>query len=185
MTAIFRRFQEEWPVPAFRGILKVFFLSNLEKILYETGARFPQIFQIQILQRVLFEQAVPQIAEPLDDKIIFDNFFFLKNSSLFSLTFDLNKNFQLLCNDGSENQLIELARKLDEKIAEIKTANPASSFELLLVMSALSLQDQTQNLNNKLDKINGSKNNDEDEKFAETLSTIALYLENLAQKIGK
>jgi cell division protein ZapA (FtsZ GTPase activity inhibitor) len=96
-----------------------------------------------------------------------------------------NKNFQLLCNDGSENQLIELARKLDEKIAEIKTANPASSFELLLVMSALSLQDQTQNLNNKLDKINGSKNNDEDEKFAETLSTIALYLENLAQKIGK
>jgi len=96
-----------------------------------------------------------------------------------------NKNFQLLCNDGSENQLIELARKLDEKIAEIKTANPASSFELLLVMSALSLQDQTQNFNNKLDKINGSKNNDEDEKFAETLSTIALYLENLAQKIGK
>ena len=96
-----------------------------------------------------------------------------------------NKNFQLLCNDGSENQLIELATKLDEKITEIKTANPASSFELLLVMSALSLQDQTQNLNNKLGKINGSKNNDEDEKFAETLSTIALYLENLAQKIGK
>jgi cell division protein ZapA (FtsZ GTPase activity inhibitor) len=96
-----------------------------------------------------------------------------------------NKNFQLLCNDGSENQLIELATKLDEKITEIKTANPASSFELLLVMSALSLQDQTQNLNNKLDKINGSKNNEEDEKFAETLSAIALYLENLAQKIGK
>jgi cell division protein ZapA (FtsZ GTPase activity inhibitor) len=96
-----------------------------------------------------------------------------------------NKNFQLLCNDGSENQLIELAEQLDKKIAEIKTANPSSSFELLLVMSALSLQDQVQNLNNKLTKINGLKNNEEDEKFAETLSTIALYLENLAQKIGK
>jgi len=97
-----------------------------------------------------------------------------------------NKNFQLLCNDDSETQLIELASKLDAKITEIKMANPSSSFELLLVMVALNLQDQTQNLNNKLDKINGSKNNDdEDEKFAETLSTIALYLENLAQKIGK
>jgi len=96
-----------------------------------------------------------------------------------------NKSFQLVCNDGSEEQLIELASKLDERIAAVKSANPSSSFELLLVMSALSLEDQVQNLHGKLGKINGGQGNNEDEKFAETLSTIALYLENLAQKIGK
>jgi len=96
-----------------------------------------------------------------------------------------NKNFQLVCNDGSESQLIELASALNARIAEVKIANPSSSFELLLVMSALSLQEQTQNLSAKLGKANDPKSGDEEEKFAETLSTIALYLENLAQKIGK
>ena len=42
-----------------------------------------------------------------------------------------NKNFQLVCNDGSEAQLIELASALNVKIAEVKIANPSSSFELL------------------------------------------------------
>ena len=96
-----------------------------------------------------------------------------------------NKNFQLLCNDGSESQLLDIASALNAKIAEVKIANPSSSFELLLVMSALSLQEQTQNLTSQLGKSNDPKSADEGEKFAETLSTIALYLENLAKKIGK
>jgi cell division protein ZapA len=51
-------------------------------------------------------------------------------------------------------------------------------------MAALSLQDQVQTLHNKLGVTNG-ENHNPDEKFAETLSTIAGYLESLAQKIGK
>ncbi len=52
-------------------------------------------------------------------------------------------------------------------------------------MSALSLQEQVQNLTNKIAKIDGDKIPCEEEKFAETLSTIAGYLEELARKIGK
>jgi len=98
-----------------------------------------------------------------------------------------NKNFQLACNDGdgSEEQLRNLAALLNEKIIEIKHANPSASFELLLVMTALSLQDQIQVLTPKLGVASSAKNNYEDEKFAETLSTIAHYLENLAKKIGR
>lgn len=52
-------------------------------------------------------------------------------------------------------------------------------------MSALSLQEQVQNLTNKIAKIDGANIPPEEEKFAETLSTIAGYLEGLARKIGK
>ena len=96
-----------------------------------------------------------------------------------------NKNFQLSCNEGSEEQLYSLASRLNEKIIEIKRANPTASFELLLVMTALSIQDQVQNMSSKLGKLSAEKNHEEEEEFARTLSTIAGYLENLAKKITK
>jgi cell division protein ZapA len=96
-----------------------------------------------------------------------------------------NKNFQLSCSDGSEEQLYALANELNNKIIEVKHGNPSASSELLLVMTALSIQDQVRILSSKLNKITGIKDNNEDEKFAETLTTIAGYLENLAKKIGK
>lgn len=96
-----------------------------------------------------------------------------------------NKNFQLSCNDGAEGELNNLAANLNDRMMEIKYANPTASNELLLVMTALSIQDQLESLSIKLGRVNGEKNNNEDEKFAETLSTIAQYLENLAKKIGK
>lgn len=96
-----------------------------------------------------------------------------------------NKNFQLSCADGSEEELISLALTLDKKINDIKTANPNASFELLLVMAALSVQDQVRTLSSKLGTFSNKKEDEEVEKFSETLSTIAGYLENLAKKIGK
>ncbi|MGI4775598.1 MAG: cell division protein ZapA [Janthinobacterium lividum] len=96
-----------------------------------------------------------------------------------------NKNFQLSCSDGSEEQLYGLASRLNERIVEIKKENSTASFELLLVMAALSTQDQVHALSSRLGKLSSGKENEEEEKFAETLSTIAQYLENLAKKIGK
>jgi len=93
-----------------------------------------------------------------------------------------NKTFHLSCNDGSEEQLHNLALKLNENITQMKSINPTASFDLLLVMSALSLQEQVQDLSNKINK---DKIPHDEEKFAETLSTIAGYLENLAKKVGK
>ncbi|RYE05886.1 MAG: cell division protein ZapA [Rickettsiaceae bacterium] len=96
-----------------------------------------------------------------------------------------NKNFQLSCSDGSEEQLYSLASRLNERIVDIKTENPTASFELLLLMAALSTQDQIHVLSSKLGQISSGKEHEEDEKFAETLSTIAQYLESIAKKIGK
>jgi len=96
-----------------------------------------------------------------------------------------NKNFQLACDEGAQQQLIHLAQEVDKKILEHKYTNPSASFELLLVMSALSLQDQVQTFSRKLTSLDRQNLTNENEKFAETLSTIASYLENLAQKIGK
>jgi cell division protein ZapA (FtsZ GTPase activity inhibitor) len=95
-----------------------------------------------------------------------------------------NRNFQLACDDGAQDQLLHLAANLDVKLRTIKSSNSAASFELLLVIAALDLQDQVQNLQKKLGKMDGVGGN-EDEKFAETLTTIAEYLENLAKKVGR
>ncbi|MCC8368905.1 cell division protein ZapA [Rickettsia endosymbiont of Polydrusus tereticollis] len=96
-----------------------------------------------------------------------------------------NKNFQLYCNDGGEKELFNLAAKLNDKIIEIKLVNPTASFELLLVMAALGIQSEIQNLTEKFDKMDIKNVRGDEEKFAETLTTIASYLENLAQKMGK
>ncbi len=96
-----------------------------------------------------------------------------------------NKNFQLSCDTGAEEQLRNLGESLNNRMLEIKRANPSASFELLLVMAALSIQDQLESMTAKFGKISGDKDPNEEEQFAQTLSTIAEYLENLAKKIGK
>ena len=96
-----------------------------------------------------------------------------------------NKNFQLSCDDGAEEQLKNLAASLSSRMLEIKQSNSSASFELLLVMAALSIQDQLESVTAKFGHIQGDKNSGEEEQFAETLSTIAQYLENLAKKISR
>ena len=96
-----------------------------------------------------------------------------------------NKNFQLSCDAGAEEQLKNLAESLNSRMLEMKQANSGASFELLLVMAALSIQDQLESITAKFGKVAGNKNNNEDEQLRETLITIAQYLENLAKKIGQ
>lgn len=97
-----------------------------------------------------------------------------------------SKTFSLSCSDGSQQELVILGAKLNERFTRIKKANLSASFELLLVMLALSLEEEVQNLSNKVANIHNHKIPiAEEEQFAETLSTIAGYLENLAKKIGK
>ncbi len=97
-----------------------------------------------------------------------------------------NRNFQLSCEDGAEEQLLNLVEKVSLELDAIKAQNKVASFELLLVILALSMQDKLQNMQNKLENLNNVNTySSDDEKFAETLSTIAQYLENLAQKISR
>ncbi len=91
------------------------------------------------------------------------------------------KNFQLACNDGEEGRLKSAASILSGSIDTLKATSPRAGADLLLIMCALGLQDQVETLNRKLEQIGNPK---EDEKVAETLSTIAGYLESLAKKVG-
>ncbi len=74
---------------------------------------------------------------------------------------------------------------MNETIGQIKKLNPSASFELLLVMSALNLQEQVEKLSDKIVEADRDVVAPEEEKFAETLTSIAGYLESLAKKIGK
>ena len=96
-----------------------------------------------------------------------------------------NKSFQLYCNNGDEEELLSLANKLNDKIAEIKLGSPTASFELLLVMASLNAQAEIASLTEKLNQKVFPKDHPDEEKFAETLTTIAGYLESLARKIGR
>ncbi|WP_375326360.1 cell division protein ZapA [Candidatus Tisiphia endosymbiont of Nemotelus uliginosus] len=97
-----------------------------------------------------------------------------------------SKTFQLACSKGSEQELTILGIKLNERLVQIKKSNLSASFELLLVMAALSLEEEVQALTTQMTNASGGKIPlKEEEQFAETLSTIASYLENLAKKIGK
>ena len=102
------------------------------------------------------------------------------------VTVTLNKrSFQLYCNNGDEELLLSLAAKLDNKITEIKLVNPAASFELLLVIASLNAQAEIASLTERVNKNSFQKNHHDERKFAETLTTIAGYLENLARKMEK
>jgi len=98
------------------------------------------------------------------------------------VTISINgKNFQIGCNDGQEELVIKAAEKLDKKLSVLKKASPVASTELLLIMCALGLQDDNSTLRSQL----GQGENPDSEKVSDTLSTIAGYLEDLANKISK
>lgn len=92
-----------------------------------------------------------------------------------------NKQFQIGCNDGEETLLQNAAEKLSRQLEEMKGSSPKATTELLLIFCALALQDENTELRSKLSNSGYS----EDEKISETLSTIASYLDELAQKITK
>jgi cell division protein ZapA (FtsZ GTPase activity inhibitor) len=96
-----------------------------------------------------------------------------------------NKNFKLFCNDGSEELLHSLATTINDKMMQLKTTNQSAPFELLLILTTLSLQQEIHNLQDRLGSSEVDNDHNEREQFAETLSSIATYLESLAQKIGK
>jgi cell division protein ZapA (FtsZ GTPase activity inhibitor) len=92
------------------------------------------------------------------------------------------KQFQLACNDGEEGRLKAAASTLSSNIDHLKGASPKANSELLLIMCALGMQDEIESLKDKLIRMGDTG---EDEKVAETLSTIAGYLESLAKKVAR
>lgn len=55
-----------------------------------------------------------------------------------------NKHFKLACSEESKPHIEKLAEKLDLELDDASKSNPSASFEMLLVMTALSLMDDKQ-----------------------------------------
>lgn len=100
-----------------------------------------------------------------------------------------NRIFKISCNDESKNRLLEIAKSVNNKLENIVNQNSTASFDLQLVILLLTMQDQLDdmcvNTKRTLCQDDDSDINNEDEKFAETLSTMAQYLENISQKLAK
>lgn len=94
-----------------------------------------------------------------------------------------NKPYQIACSDGQEEKVQKAANSIADQISELKRASRSAPIDLLLVMTALGLQDEVFSLREKLARVGGPVA--EDEKVAETLSTIAGYIETIAQKMTK
>ncbi|MDP4709092.1 MAG: cell division protein ZapA [Rickettsiaceae bacterium] len=91
-----------------------------------------------------------------------------------------NKQFKLSCPEESKDKLESLADKLDCAIQDTKSSNPAASFELALIITALGLINDTTSQEQKtggevLEKANAD--------FQKLLSSLSLELKTVAKKI--
>jgi len=96
-----------------------------------------------------------------------------------------SRNYQVACEDGQEGHLLSIAEELDKKVdilsRQLRTGNDA----LLLVMSALMIQDEFNEYKKKYELSTDKGKNKRDEEIAEVLNTISGYLEKVITKIEK
>lgn len=91
-----------------------------------------------------------------------------------------NKNFDLYCPEENKAALIKVTEKLNAEIDNMKKSNPSASFELLLVMTALKLQDDKisqiqQNSSSIIQEVN--------QEFQSFLGTVSGELQTIIGKI--
>ena len=97
------------------------------------------------------------------------------------VTITLNgKEFTLSCSEESKDKLLMLSLKLDSEIREIATVNKHSSFELLLVMTALKHMDQR---HSQIQASGGEILETANLDFQKQLSSIFSELKIIAKKV--
>ena len=88
-----------------------------------------------------------------------------------------SKNFDLMCSEDAKEVVKSLAASLNDKIERARQSNPSAYFELLLVMVALSIQEQNNTLNTK------DQNDPDKFAFASNLEELRKYLEKIESKL--
>jgi cell division protein ZapA len=106
-----------------------------------------------------------------------------------------NSNHQIACNDGEEGELKSLATSLTKRINKLSENHAKANDNLLLIMAALTIEDELNELKNKhqqLSFINSptptAPAKDDtvlDNAVAEALDAISEYVENLVIKLDK
>lgn len=91
-----------------------------------------------------------------------------------------NKQFKLACSEESKAKIESLAEKLDNSISDIKKSNPTASFELAVIITALSLMDDK---NSKVQESGGEVLKQANSDFQKSLSAISSELKTVAKKL--
>ena len=65
----------------------------------------------------------------------------------------LNRDYQIACGDGEEKKLLELSAKLDKRLKENARLFKGANESLLIILTALTLEDYTQDLESQLSQV--------------------------------
>ena len=95
------------------------------------------------------------------------------------------RSYQIACEDGQEKNLMSTADIIDKKLDGLSRQLRTGNESLLLVMTALMVQDEFNEYKKKYELSTDAGKNKRDEEVAEVLNTISGYLENLIEKIEK
>ncbi len=96
-----------------------------------------------------------------------------------------SRSYQIACEDGQEKHLSSVSEELDKKVDSLSRSLRTGNESLLLVMSALMIQDEFNEYKKKFELSTDKGKSKRDEEIAEVLNTISGYLENLIEKIEK
>lgn len=91
-----------------------------------------------------------------------------------------NKTFKIGCPPGKEADIQNSANKLSEMIGNLKESSPGATTEFLLLLAAVSLRYEIDNINNE-NKF--SSDTDTLNEVLGSLNDVTDYLETLAKKL--
>lgn len=101
-----------------------------------------------------------------------------------------NQRFDLVCDEGQQDQIKKLAHSLDMRVTELSRNLGSAPDGLLLVVTALMMEDELQNLQKErpqdvsLDKTkNIPANEDVIQIISEVVNPLIEHIEGLAEKI--
>jgi cell division protein ZapA len=93
-----------------------------------------------------------------------------------------SRSYELMCGDGQESRLRSLAQMVDEKYAAMAKNIDNSNDRLILVLTALTIQDELLEL--KAAAPSAATNSaSEENAVADTINVIAKYIEDLTEKV--
>lgn len=102
------------------------------------------------------------------------------------------REYQLVCGDGQETSLQALASEVSEKLVMLNKSMPNANDTLLLVMTALMIQDELNEARQKIPssgqetgKDSGMPEEEVNKAIADAVNAIAEYVENIAERIEK
>lgn len=99
--------------------------------------------------------------------------------------------YQVACENGQEPNLLRLASELDNKVSNLSRQMRTGNDSLLLLMTALMMQDELNETQKKISNDNEIEakikkiSEDKDKEVADLLNTISGFVESIADRIDK